>query len=142
MGPYDEDKPVNTELFNLARIIVNIGYLFYALWLLFLCVEIKLQAEQRSFVDIKFNLYVVEFKSTAKKAKQSSHKLISRDENHIALSDQPGNFDNAVIKEISIDDLTEFNKSIDVKKQNMLDNLKVEYEKKKQIEVKEKSTDE
>ncbi|WP_027063591.1 RDD family protein [Mesoplasma seiffertii] len=142
MGPYKDDEPISSSLFNLAKIIVNLSYLFYTLWLLFLCLEIKLQAQQRSFVDIKFNLYVVETKPKAIKVNQQNQANLKRSDSHIALADQPGNFDTTVIKEIAIDELSEFEQSISVDKQNLLENLKLETEKKKQIESRKETTDE
>ncbi|AUF83814.1 RDD family protein [Mesoplasma syrphidae] len=142
MGPYNEDKPINNSIFNLAKIIVNLSYLFYTLWLLFLCLEIKLQEQQRSFVDIKFGLYVVESKPKIAKAKKEFTRILKRSEEHIALSDQPGNFDENVLKEIAVDELSEFNQSISLDKKNLLENLKVESEKKKQLETRKENFDE
>ncbi|WP_026389571.1 RDD family protein [[Acholeplasma] multilocale] len=135
----DVDQENSKAIYAVGVIIGQIGYLLFAGWLILIGLSIKVQDQQQSFIDIKFGIFVVnaiaeEDKVIIKKEKQD--KKLSREDKHISLTEQPGNFNQEMIDEIYVSEREEFKKSINVEKQNLIENLKIEQAKKKEIEMK------
>lgn len=80
-----------------AYIIYQLGYLFYFLWFFFLCITIKVQPEHQAGIDLKFNLFVV-YKEPLNRPQASHHQSLKRSDDHISLTEQPGNFDSTMME--------------------------------------------
>jgi len=107
-------------------------------------VFIKVQDLHQSMIDMKLKIIVVDTKPQEKIKSHDFDKTISRDEKHISLKDQPGNFDKEFIDSIKNKEKHEFNKSINLDKKHLVEDLKIENNKKennKKIETGDKNGD-
>lgn len=103
MSPYvNSDQTGWAPATKTAILLTQMAYVFYAIWLIFIGVTIKVQAKHQALIDLKLHLYVVEkdpLNPDLAKIK-SSPIVLSRDDDHVSLVDQPGNFTGLQIEEI------------------------------------------
>ncbi|WP_434325662.1 RDD family protein [Mycoplasma leachii] len=88
---------------SLSLIIYQIGLVIVLFWFLGLMISIRLQTNHQSFIDIKLNLIVIEKQKTIVNRQIKSNKILTRNDKHISLNEQPGNFDLEFINELKQD---------------------------------------
>ncbi|AJM71669.1 RDD family protein [Mycoplasma yeatsii] len=116
--------PVNINNDNRFRIFISaiiyqFGLIIVFFWWLVIMISIKFQKLHQANIDIKLHLVVVDKKQQIKIQKHDFNKMLKRDEKHVSLTDQPGNFDNDFIYEIQNEEEINYNKSINLKKQDI-----------------------
>ncbi|UWD35183.1 RDD family protein [Mycoplasma cottewii] len=116
--------PVNINNDNRFRIFISaiiyqFGLIIVFFWWLVIMISIKFQKLHQANIDIKLHLVVVDKKQQVKIQKHDFNKILTRDEKHVSLSDQPGNFDIDFIDEIQNEEEINYNKSINLKKQDI-----------------------
>ncbi|MDQ0567944.1 RDD family protein [Mycoplasma yeatsii] len=116
--------PVNINNDNRFRIFISaiiyqFGLIIVFFWWLVIMISIKFQKLHQANIDIKLHLVVVDKKQQVKIQKHDFNKMLKRDEKHVSLTDQPGNFDNDFIYEIQNEEEINYNKSINLKKQDI-----------------------
>ncbi|EOA07388.1 Hypothetical protein, predicted transmembrane protein [Mycoplasma yeatsii 13926] len=116
--------PVNINNDNRFRIFISaiiyqFGLIIVFFWWLVIMISIKFQKLHQANIDIKLHLVVVYKKQQVKIQKHDFNKMLKRDEKHVSLTDQPGNFDNDFIYEIQNEEEINYNKSINLKKQDI-----------------------
>ncbi|KNG79472.1 RDD family protein [Mycoplasma sp. HU2014] len=103
----------------ISAIIYQFGLIIIFFWWLAIAISIKFQKLHQANIDIKLKLIVVDKKQQQKIEKHDFNKMLKRDEKHISLSDQPGNFDIDFIDEIRNEEQINYDKSINLKKQDI-----------------------
>ena len=63
-------------------------------------ISIRLQTNHQSFIDIKLGLIVIEKQKIIKQEPIVSNQILTRNDKHISLDEQPGNFDLEFIDEL------------------------------------------
>ncbi|AVP49450.1 RDD family protein [Williamsoniiplasma luminosum] len=94
-----KDKETADAIWMLV-FLKNIGFLFYGLWLFFVGMSIKFQKNHQASVDLKYGVYVVYKEEFHGWSKPNKDKLITNQETHVSLKEQPGNFNEDQIEEI------------------------------------------
>ncbi|ATZ19921.1 RDD family protein [Mesoplasma lactucae] len=111
----DADRNAKGSVNVGAMIIYQLGYVFYFLWFVFLCVSIKVQPNHQSGLDIKFKLFDV-YKNPVGtvKTKVTKKEVLDRGDHHVALTDMPGNFDNGLVTEVKTKEKVDYEKTINL----------------------------
>ncbi|QVK02639.1 RDD family protein [Mycoplasma mycoides] len=85
---------------SLSLIIYQIGLVIVLFWFLGLMISIRLQTNHQSFIDIKLGLIVIGKQKIIKQEAIVSNQILTRNDKHISLNEQPGNFDLEFIDEL------------------------------------------
>ncbi|WFQ90769.1 RDD family protein [Mycoplasma feriruminatoris] len=85
---------------SLSLIVYQIGLVIVLFWFLGLMISIRLQTNHQSFIDIKLKLLVVEKQKIIENKQDDSNHILTRNDKHISLNEQPGNFDLEFIDEL------------------------------------------
>ncbi|AME13011.1 hypothetical protein MmmBen181_0875 [Mycoplasma mycoides subsp. mycoides] len=85
---------------SLSLIVYQIGLVIVLFWFLGLMISIRLQTNHQSFIDIKLGLIVIEKQKIIKQEPIVSNQILTRNDKHISLDEQPGNFDLEFIDEL------------------------------------------
>ncbi|CBW54448.1 Conserved hypothetical protein, predicted transmembrane protein [Mycoplasma mycoides subsp. capri LC str. 95010] len=85
---------------SLSLIVYQIGLVIVLFWFLGLMISIRLQTNHQSFIDIKLGLIVIEKQKIIKQEPIVSNQILTRNDKHVSLNEQPGNFDLEFIDEL------------------------------------------
>lgn len=141
MGNYQDETLNQSPGLIAASLVINLANIFYILWLSFVAVTIKIQQHHQASIDLKFHLFVVNKIAIEDEMKTvtSKSKKIQRTDEHVSLTDQPGNFDQTVLNDLHISVEDEIKASIYLDKDNLVEDLMIEKAKKELIETKEQT---
>ncbi|AGJ90545.1 RDD family protein [Mycoplasma putrefaciens] len=124
---------------SFSVLIYQIGLIIVLLWWVVILISVKFHKLHQASIDIKLKLVVVETKPAQKSSKNDLNQKLLRDDQHISLTQQPGNFDLEFIDQIKNQEKYEYQKSINLKRKKPIGQLKLDSKEPiKQIESEKK----